>query len=459
MIIGNTTSVCPVCLKTISAQKIIKDNHHIYLDKTCPQHGSFSTLIWEDSLESYSAWDRNSMVSEPPVFPNPAQKGCPNDCGLCEEHLRKGCCMLLELTNRCNLRCPVCFASAGEQKPHDLSMEEIEKQYDFLMNHGGPFNIQLSGGEPTMRDDLSEIIRMGRSKGFTFFQLNTNGIRLAESPSYAKELKEAGLNTVFLQFDGLSDQTYQILRGRPLLDEKLFAIRNCASAGLGVVLVPVIAPDVNEHEIGRILHFALENMPAIRGVHFQPVSYFGRCNLEEPKIRITIPRMLRAIESQTKGLMKQSDFGSGGAENPYCSFHASYMRRKDGTLKALAQKDSQCCCTTSDDSRNFVANQWTGVESNSECGCCQPAKETSNNCCCGESADSKVTEWNSFDEFLEQARMNTFTVSGMIFQDAFNLDLDRLKRCYICEVDSRYGMVPFCAYNLTDLNGRSLYRK
>ena len=154
MIIGNTTSVCPVCLKTISAQKIIKDNHHIYLDKTCPQHGSFSTLIWEDSLESYSAWDRNSMVSEPPVFPNPAQKGCPNDCGLCEEHLRKGCCMLLELTNRCNLRCPVCFASAGEQKPHDLSMEEIEKQYDFLMNHGGPFNIQLSGGEPTMRDDL-----------------------------------------------------------------------------------------------------------------------------------------------------------------------------------------------------------------------------------------------------------------------------------------------------------------
>ena len=133
--------------------------------------------------------------------------------------------------------------------------------------------------------------------------------------------------------------------------------------------------------------------------------------------------------------------------------------RKDGTLKALAQKDSQCCCTTSDDSRNFVANQWTGVESNSECGCCQPAKETSNNCCCGESADSKVTEWNSFDEFLEQARMNTFTVSGMIFQDAFNLDLDRLKRCYICEVDSRYGMVPFCAYNLTDLNGRSLYRK
>ena len=447
MILGTTTSVCPVCLKTIPANKTLKDDNYIYLDKTCPEHGTFSTLIWEGSKESYENWDRNSVVSEPPVDAKPAEKGCPNDCGLCSDHLRKGCCMLLELTNRCNLRCPVCFAAAGEQAPFDLSLEEIEKQYDFLMAHGGPFNIQLSGGEPTMRDDLPEIIRLGQKKGFTFFQLNTNGIRLGCDPSYAKALKEAGLNTVFLQFDGLSDKTYEILRGRPLLDEKLMAIHNCAAAGLGVVLVPVIAPDVNESEIGRILHFALNNLPAVRGVHFQPISYFGRCDLKAPQMRLTIPKMLQLIEEQTNGLMKQSDFGSGGAENPYCSFHASYLKRKDGSLRALAQKDSQCCCTTSDDSRNFVASHWTGSE------------KTSDSCCCGTSSTSGITEWNSFDEFLEQARLNTFTVSGMIFQDAFNLDLDRLKRCYICEVDSRYGMVPFCAYNLTDINGRSLYRK
>ena len=448
MIIGNTASVCPICLKTIPAEKRIKEDNHIYLDKTCPEHGSFSTLIWEGCPDSYAAWNRNSVVSEPPVDPLPVSNGCPHDCGLCEKHLRKGCCMLLELTNRCNLHCPVCFACAGEQEPYDLSMEEIEKQYDFLMSHGGPFNIQLSGGEPTMRDDLPEIIRLGLSKGFTFFQLNTNGIRLAQDTSYPKALKEAGLNTVFLQFDGLSDETYKILRGRPLLAEKKLAIKNCAAAGLGVVLVPVIAPNVNENEIGEIIRFALENMPAVRGVHFQPISYFGRCNLAEPNVRITIPRMLRHIESQMNGIMKRSDFGSGGAENPYCSFHASYMRRADGSLKALAQKDSQCCCTTSDDSRTFVANQWTGVEAASECCCC-----------CNESGETEVTEWGSFDEFLEQARLNTLTISGMIFQDSFNLDLDRLKRCYICEVDSRYGIVPFCAYNLTDIHGRSYYRK
>ena len=183
-------------------------------------------------------------------------------------------------------------------------------------------------------------------------------------------------------------------------------------------------------------------MPAVRGVHFQPISYFGRCGLDRPSMPVTIPKMLRLIEEQTEGTMKADDFAGGGAENPYCSFHASYMRKVDGSLKLLKKKaESCCCCTTSDDSRTFVANQWDGE---------------------GERfvlPDGELTETSALDEFLEQARKNTFAVSGMIFQDAWNLDLDRLRRCYICEVDSEHGMVPFCAYNLTDNRGVSLYRK
>lgn len=442
MLIGRTKSVCPVCLKVLQADKVTGEDGNIYMKKSCPEHGDFSSLIWEDSLASYMRWSMESRVNEPPVDGKKRDKGCPYDCGLCTDHLRKGCCMLLELTNRCNLRCPVCFASAGEKEPRDLSMAEIERQYDFLMAHGGPFNIQLSGGEPTMRDDLPEIIRLGREKGFTFFQLNTNGIRLAEEPGYAEKLKAAGLNTVFLQFDGLDDEIYIRLRGKALLDTKLKTIENCASAGLGIVLVPVIAQGVNENEAGKILQFALSNMPAVRGVHFQPISYFGRCGLDRPEKPVTIPKMLRLIEEQTGGLMKYEDFGGGGAENPYCSFHASYMRRNDGSLKLLQKKTGACCCcTTSDDSRTFVASRWDGE---------------------GEKLvlpDGEMTETSALDEFLEQARRNTFAVSGMIFQDAYNLDLDRLKRCYICEVDSDYGMVPFCAYNLTDINGKSIYGK
>ena len=439
MTFGKTKSVCPVCLRVVDAQKR-SEKDGIYLDKSCPDHGAFSTLIWEGNLASYLRWNSENTAVEPPREGKKPEKGCPYDCGLCTEHLRKGCCMLLELTRRCNLRCPVCFAAAGEDGAPDLSLAEIERQYEDLMAHGGPFNIQLSGGEPTVRDDLPTIIRMGREKGFSFFQLNTNGLRLAAEDGYAKELKEAGLDTVFLQFDALDDGVYQILRGRALLAEKLRCIENCAEASLGVVLVPVIARGVNEDQVGPVLRFALEKMPAVRGVHFQPISYFGRCGLSRPDRPITIPKLLSLIEEQTGGKLRACDFAGGGAENPYCSFHASYRVKKDGTLSCLPRRsEGGCCCTTSDDSRTAVADQWRGAP---------PAF----------AADGALSETSALDAFLEQVRQSTFAVSGMVFQDAWNLDLERLRRCHICEVDSRFGLVPFCAYNLTNENGEALYR-
>lgn len=436
---GRTKSVCPVCLRVLEAQKTVGE-HGIYLNKTCPEHGAFSALIWEGSIKEYFMWNGESSAIDPPVNGKEPQRGCPNDCGLCSAHLRKGCCMLLELTRRCNLECPVCYASAGKCGD-DPNIEDIERQYDFLMAHGGPFNIQLSGGEPTLREDLPEIIWLGRQKGFTFFQLNTNGIRLAAEPDYAKSLKAAGLNTVFLQFDGMSDAVYEALRGRPLLREKLAAIESCAAAGLGIVLVPVIAPGVNEEEAGGILRLAMTRMPYVRGVHFQPLSYFGRCALKRAERPVTIPRMLRLIEKQTEGMMKYADFCGGGAESPYCSFHASYMRRGDGSLRLLGRRGGSCC-TTSDDSRSSVAGQWSWAEGDTEAAQKKSGAETA-----------------SLDEFLEYARRNTFAVSGMVFQDAYDLDLERLMRCHICEVDLRHGMVPFCAYNLTDPEGLALYRE
>lgn len=436
---GRTKSVCPVCLRVLEAQKTVGE-HGIYLNKTCPEHGAFSALIWEGSIKEYFMWNGESSAIDPPVNGKEPQRGCPNDCGLCSAHLRKGCCMLLELTRRCNLECPVCYASAGKCGD-DPNIEDIERQYDFLMAHGGPFNIQLSGGEPTLREDLPEIIWLGRQKGFTFFQLNTNGIRLAAEPDYAKSLKAAGLNTVFLQFDGMSDAVYEALRGRPLLREKLAAIESCAAAGLGIVLVPVIAPGVNEEEAGGILRLAMTRMPYVRGVHFQPLSYFGRYALKRAERPVTIPRMLRLIEKQTEGMMKYADFCGGGAESPYCSFHASYIRRGDGSLRLLGRRGGSCCAT-SDDSRSSVAGQWSWAEWDTEAAQKKSGAETA-----------------SLDEFLEYARRNTFAVSGMVFQDAYDLDLERLMRCHICEVDPRHGMVPFCAYNLTDPEGLALYRE
>ena len=429
--LARTESVCPVCLRVIDAEKAVGGDGYVHLVKTCPEHGFFDALIWEDGPEAYLDWGRSAAGGgEPPGFALPSERGCPLDCGLCAEHESEGCCVLLELTGRCNLRCPVCFASSGE-RGGDLSLGEISELYDMLMARGGPFNIQLSGGEPTVRDDLPEIVRLGRERGFTFFQLNTNGLRLASEPGYAARLRDAGVSCAFLQFDGLRAATYLCLRGRDLRAEKLRAVENCAGAGLPVVLVPTLAPGVNVDEIGDILNFALAGGKAIRGVHFQPVSYFGRCVLPEPETRLTIPRVIREIEAQTGGAMKFADFGGGGAESPWCSFHASYRRLPGGGLKALPRREGGCC---SGAARDFVAGRWSA-------------------------AAPPLAQEDGFDRFLREALERSFTVSGMAFQDADTLDLGRLRRCHICEADAERGLVPFCAYNLTARDGRALYRK
>ena len=316
-------------------------------------------------------------------------------------------------------------------------MTEIKEWYELLLESGGSFNIQLSGGEPTMRDDLPEILRMGRLAGFPFFQLNTNGLRLAEDPAYAAELRAAGLDCVFLQFDGLRDVVYQRLRGRALLAKKLRAIESCGAAGLGVVLVPTIVPDVNEGEIGTILQFAEKHVPVVRGVHFQPVSYFGRYP-DGPGRRITIPYMLRLFEQQTDGRMKATDFSPGSAENAYCSFHASYLVLPDGGLRAYEKREHSCCGGDAAAARSAVARQWASVPQTTE----------------KDDGDSL-----SINGFLHYAKEHTIAISGMVFQDAWNLDLDRLKNCYIHVVSPDRRVIPFCAYNLTSADGKPLYRE
>lgn len=440
-IIGRTESVCPECLCRLPAIKVARDDG-VYLEKSCTEHGAFSTLIWHGSGESYRQWGAAQLSAEktPAVCQQPvSERGCPYDCGLCGDHRQQMCCVLLELTSRCNLRCPVCFASTEAEKRPEPDLAELGQWFDELMAAGGPFNIQLSGGEPTMRNDLPEIIKLGREKGFTFFQLNTNGLRLAEDEVYVQRLAEAGLNTVFLQFDGVTERPYEFLRGKPLLALKQQAIQRCAEVGLGVVLVPTVVPKINDVEIGAILDFALKHMPQIRGVHFQPISYFGRYELPNDAQRMTLPDILAAIEQQTGGRMLAADFLGGGAENAYCSFHANYMLMPDGSLNHLKQQPTCCCPSTSQRSRLAVAKRWSAPEPVSCCTAGKPA--------------------DAFDVFLQRFERYTLAVSGMLFQDAWNFDLERVKQCYIGEVDGHTGrIVPFCAYNLTDSNGRSLYR-
>ncbi|SDM94230.1 hypothetical protein SAMN04488502_10949 [Dendrosporobacter quercicolus] len=451
IVLSTTESVCPECLRRISARRVAVGDH-IYLQKNCPEHGDFTVLIWQGK-PAYQTWNYARTPSPPAVCATAPAKGCPFDCGLCPDHRQQSCCVLLEVTPNCNLHCPVCFAAAAQERRAEPELAVIEGWYRLLLNSGGPYNIQLSGGEPTVRDDLPEIIALGKTLGFSFIQLNTNGLRLAADREYVRQLGKAGLDCVFLQFDGLDDGIYTRLRGRPLLEQKKTVLDHCSACGIGVVLVPTLVPGINDGDIGAILKFAVSKMPVVRGVHFQPVSYFGRYpEYPRDKDRLTLPAVIRNIEWQTGGLMKAKHFVPPGGEHAHCSFHGNFILMPDGCLQPLqTDKEAGCCgqpraaANGAKRARKFVAKQWSAAKA------AAPVIKP-------ELPERPAGHFSSLDEFLERVSIYKLAVSGMAFQDAWTLDLERLRECFIHVVSQDGRIIPFCAYNLTDCHGRPLYR-
>jgi len=437
----HTDSLCPHCLAKIPARRV-REGNEVHLYKNCLVHGEFRTPVWRGA-PSIGSWSRPKTAVHASAGQAGTGRGCPFDCGICPEHRQQSCTVLIEVTDRCNLACPVCFADAGPQGGCDPSLQTIAGWFRSALVKSGPHNIvQISGGEPTVRDDLPAIVALGRELGFPFIQVNTNGVRLAADPAYAEELKRAGLFSVFLQFDGTNDRIYQTIRGRALLEEKLQAIQNCAAGGLGVVLVPTVVPGVNTGDVGAIVKLALELGPAVRGVHFQPAAYFGR-HPEPPaaEARFTLPDLMQAIEEQTGGLMKVDNFRPPGCEHPLCSFHGNFLRLPEGGVRPLTEHVSTCCGSSEPENKgtgravSFVTKQWAAP-----------------------TAASGAHEPGSLDAFLEEFRTNTFAVSAMAFQDVWNLDLERVQECCIHVVAPDGRMVPFCLYNLTSADGKPLYR-
>jgi uncharacterized radical SAM superfamily Fe-S cluster-containing enzyme len=303
-------------------------------------------------------------------------------------------------------------------------------------------------------------VALGRDQGFPFIQLNTNGVRLGRDREYVRDLKRAGLSSIFLQFDGTEDEIYVRVRGKRLLDDKRRAVEACADQNIGVVLVPTVIPGVNDQNLGDLLKQALEWSPVVRGVHFQPVSYFGRYpRPPADEDRITLPEVMRAIERQSGGRFQVDHFRPPGCENALCSFHGHYLVLPDGTLKSLQSPFGKECCSApetaeegADKAISYVARQWAAPNS--------PSRNPFPSACCSPSASecSGSKGLIRLDDFINRARTHTFAVSAMAFQDAWTVDLERVRDCCIHVLAPNLTLIPFCAYNLTDVNGRALYR-
>ncbi|MFQ5586868.1 MAG: tetraether lipid synthase Tes, partial [Thermodesulfobacteriota bacterium] len=328
-------SICPECFKNIPAT-LYPEGGKVWIRKSCDEHGDYKDIFYGDidlyyRCEEY--WYGDGMgIEEPPIK---GATACPDQCGLCNMHTSHTGLPILDLTNRCNLTCPVCFANANAAGYlYEPSFDEVMQMLKSLANQKPvrANRVQFSGGEPTVRPDFLEIVRRAKEMDFDYIQVNTNGIKMADM-EFAQAAKEAGVENLYLQFDGLTDEVYKKTRARSLLDYKMKAIENCRKLRIGVIPVVTLVKGFNDDQVGDIVRFAVKNNDIIRGIAFQPVSFVGRYSQSHRlEKRYTLADLARDIERQTGYIDVMRDWFPIGVTSTISRLASSLMGKPCYTL-------------------------------------------------------------------------------------------------------------------------------
>ena len=463
-----TESICPVCYQEGKIQKIdakiVEQNGKIWITKKCKKHGSFKEIYFGDA-DLYKKWmkykvdGKDSPDVKTKFFDYPA---------LYDVHKSQSVLTNLLITNRCNLRCSYCFMNAGASgNVYEPTLDQIRELLIQARNERpmGSKALQITGGEPTMRDDLFEIIRMSKEVGFSHVQVNTNGIKLADSVEYCKRLKDAKVNTIYMSFDGVTKET------NSWVEPNKKAIENLRKVNLKVVLVPVLIGGKNIHEAGKIVRFALDNMDIVRGVNFQPISFCGRVTKlkdeKRDKQRVDYVMMMEELEKEFDGGISRDDF----YPVPFVYPISKLIEMLKGETQVEFTAHPGCGGATylfMEDGKPLPVTRFIDVEGllefiNKESGIKGPFKKIRVASSFLKNIDKfvdyeKAPHGFDLKKLLKDAAIGgsydslrgfhykSLFIGSMWFQDAFNLNIDRLKRCVI-HYTTLDGIVPFCAYN------------
>lgn len=473
----DTQSICPECRRIISA-RIFEANGKVLMEKECPAHGKFVDTYWSDAelylkAEKF-AYDGIGVID--PFIKDAT--GCPEECGLCNLHLSHTSLANIDLTNRCNLRCPICFANANAAGyVYEPSFEVVVTMLKTLRNQRPVPTpaIQFSGGEPTIYPHITEVVKKAKELGFAQIQIATNGLRLAQDEEFLRQISEAGLNTIYLQFDGLREEIYIKTRGRPLLETKKKVIDNLRKMDRhpSVVLVPTIVKGVNDDQVGPILKYAIENSDIIRGVNYQPVAFTGRISKEErDKERYTLTDLVHDIELQT-GYASKDDWYPVPSVVPVSTFVSAILNQPKVTFTAHPHCGLATYLFVKDTNNVIPLTRFVEVEPLFEelfdlserterARIKLLAKIKALGILRKHIDKEKTPEGLKISDFLQllstvlsdetkeglaEFSWNMMFVGGMHFQDAYNYDIERVKRCVIHYAVPDGRIIPFCAYN------------
>ena len=438
-----TQSLCPVCKALIDAL-IIEEAGKVYMTKSCAAHGSFKVLLSSDAAMYWGAHKYNKPGQHVKAFQTIENEGCPFDCGICPEHQQHACVGVIEITQNCNMQCPTCFSSSHPGHATSLSLQEIEKAIDTLVEAEGQLEIlQISGGEPTVHPQILDILKLARTKNVKHVMLNTNGQRIAHDKNFVKALKEVNPSdspSIYFQFDGFKEQTHLILRGQAnLLETKLKALKNLKEHEISVMLVTTLRKNVNVSEAGDILRLVMEN-EHINGVVFQPTFFAGRHQQQE---RLTIPDVIDSLVDHPDSILEKSDFFPIPCCYPGCST-VTYLFVDGDEIRILPREIDLSYYldyftnTTVPDIEQITREALEGLYS---AGAVTNSDTMLENFCTACSL--------SFS--LPELKNKVKAIFIQPFMDAWNFDVRRAKKCCVMEALPDGKIIPFCVYN-------SLYR-
>lgn len=468
-LIKKTQSICPECSRVLDAE-LWQIDERVIIRKSCPDHGSFEDVYWSDYEEYMRACRSRDDGTR---LPNSRESklGCPYDCGLCQKHRTHTTLLIIEVTNRCNLRCPICFAHGGaDDYVDEPSKEQIKAILQYTQEINYPLRVRAvgnSGGEPTLREDLLEIIEMEKELGFDYILVMTNGLRLAEDIDYFKKLRDLEV-WLYLQFDGVTSEPYIKTRGRNLWSLKQKIIEDARKIGFDrIACVPTLAKGVNDHQVGDIIRYAAQNSDVIKFVIFQPVSFSGRIDLTKLReMRITTSDVMRLCEQQTESEIKKSDFFSlpmnqtlarivtkGGQHQDFC------VHPHCGAITVIDHEKGKLVPVP-----RFVKNEeyYAKLRRAFELNKSRPkimwALVT------GFMRYVRPKLWIKLSPILLSKGSKSIrslltrwlprhwlTVAVMHFMDPYNFDLDRVQSCAlhfgVLDKESKARLIPFCAMN------------
>lgn len=213
--------------------------------------------------------------------------------------------------------CPICFSRSNGSSSH-YSFESIQQKIDNVLDVAGPIPLQISGGEPTLNPDLPRIIHYSKNLGFRNIELVTNGIEISRDPQFLHPLVENGLSSVYLQFDSLCQEALQKIRGQDMREVRMSAVSAVRLADICCTLAVAVTRGINDHELGDIVRFGVENIDTVRAINFQSSSRFtGRFTLEGEVSGFALTELIHLIE-------KQSGMAPGGFQtellgHPQCN--------------------------------------------------------------------------------------------------------------------------------------------